>query len=51
MKKPYPSEPMRPLFIPRELLLEALKDVPPIDGARFRRDIDAILDQDIEPRT
>lgn len=36
-------------FVPRELLLEAFRGAPAIDGERFRADVDAVLDQTIEP--
>jgi prevent-host-death family protein len=42
--------PARRRFVSREELLEAFRGAPAIDGARFRMDVDAILDQDIEPR-
>ena len=37
---------LRPLprHVSRETLLEAFRDAPPIDGARFRRDLDVGLD-------
>jgi hypothetical protein len=43
-------QPARQQFVPRELLLEALGDAPPIDAERFRDDVDAALDQTAEPR-
>ena len=42
--------PVRRHFVSRDVLLEAFRGAPVIDAARFRRDVDAILDQDIEPR-
>lgn len=43
--------PARRRFVARELLLAALEAAPPIDGERFRTDLDRVLDQDVEPRT
>lgn len=43
--------PARRRFVPRELLIETLAGAPPIDPERFREDVDAVLDQDPEPRT
>lgn len=43
--------PVRRRFVTRDLLVEVLRGAPPIDVDRFRRDVDAVLDQDIEPRT
>ena len=48
-----PEDEQRPTprrFVPLEVVLKAFRDVPRIDAARFRKDVDAILDQDIEPR-
>lgn len=42
--------PARRRFVGRELLLETLASAPAIDPARFRQDLDAVLDQDTEPR-
>jgi antitoxin (DNA-binding transcriptional repressor) of toxin-antitoxin stability system len=42
--------PVRRRFVSRELLLEAFRHAPPIDAACFRGDVDAVLDQDAEPR-
>ena len=42
--------PARRRFVSRDVLLEAFRNAPPIDADRFRRDVDAVLDQDIEPR-
>lgn len=36
--------------VPREQVLEMLRSAPPIDAERFRADIDAHVDQSIEPR-
>ncbi len=43
--------PARRRFVSRELLLEAFRHASPIDHARFRSDIDALLDQSFEPPT
>jgi antitoxin (DNA-binding transcriptional repressor) of toxin-antitoxin stability system len=42
--------PTRRYFVPRKTLLEAFRHAPAIDAERFREDIDALLDQDAEPR-
>lgn len=42
--------PVRRRFVSRAVLLEVLRGAPAIDAQRFRADVDAILDQDIEPR-
>jgi antitoxin (DNA-binding transcriptional repressor) of toxin-antitoxin stability system len=42
--------PVRRRFVSRELLLEAFASAPPIDAARLRDELDAVLDQAIEPR-
>ena len=36
--------------VPREVVLAAFRNAPSIDAARFREDVDSILDHDIEPR-
>jgi antitoxin (DNA-binding transcriptional repressor) of toxin-antitoxin stability system len=41
--------PARRRFVHRDLLIEALGSAPAIDPDRFRADVDAALDQDIEP--
>jgi prevent-host-death family protein len=38
-------------FVATEIVLEVFKDGPAIDAARFRRDVDSLLDQDAKPRT
>ncbi len=43
--------PVRRRFVARDLLIEVLRASPPIDAQRFREDVDAVIDQDIEPRT
>lgn len=43
--------PARRRFVSRDLLLEAFASVPRIDAERFRGDLDAVLDQSVEPRT
>lgn len=42
--------PVRRTFVSREELVAAMRGAPPIDYERFRRDIDAVVDQSIEPR-
>lgn len=43
--------PVRPRrFVPAEALLAAFAGAPAVDGERFRADVDALLDQDAEPR-
>jgi antitoxin (DNA-binding transcriptional repressor) of toxin-antitoxin stability system len=42
--------PARRRFVSRDLLLEAFRQAPPIDVGRFRGDLDAIVEQDIDPR-
>jgi prevent-host-death family protein len=37
-------------FVPAEVAVAAFKGAPPIDSERFRADVDAILDQEPEPR-
>lgn len=37
-------------FVPREVVLAAFAGAAPIDGERFREDVDRLLDQGIEPR-
>jgi antitoxin (DNA-binding transcriptional repressor) of toxin-antitoxin stability system len=41
--------PVRRRFVDRAVLLETFARVAPIDPAQFRADVDAILDQDVEP--
>jgi antitoxin (DNA-binding transcriptional repressor) of toxin-antitoxin stability system len=43
--------PARRRFVNRDLLIETLRSAPAIDPERLRSDVDAALDQDIEPRT
>ena len=40
----------RRVFVPAAGLLRALEGAPPIDFARFRKDVDAMVDQDPRPR-
>lgn len=42
--------PVRRRQVSGKLLIDVFRHAPPIDEARFRKDIDAVLDQDIEPR-
>lgn len=41
--------PARRRFVPRDLLLQTFRTAPAIDPDRFRADLDAVVDQDIEP--
>lgn len=41
--------PARRRFVSRDLLLETFRTAPAIDPDRFRDDLDAVADQDIEP--
>jgi prevent-host-death family protein len=43
-------KPVRRRFVSRSALAAAMKGAPSIDARRFRDDVDAILDQEIEPR-
>jgi antitoxin (DNA-binding transcriptional repressor) of toxin-antitoxin stability system len=38
------------LFVPRDAVLAAFSGAPRITRARFRKDVDALLDQDPTPR-
>ena len=40
----------RRMFVPSSILLDALAGAPPIDTARFRRDVDTLIDQNPQPR-
>ena len=40
----------RRVFVPASALLSALAGAPPIDRARFRQDVDGLIDQDPSPR-
>lgn len=43
--------PLRRLrFVAAESVAELFRTAPPIDGEEFRRDLDAVADQGIEPR-
>lgn len=42
--------PARRRFVSRDLLLEAFESAPRIDAQRFRDELDAVLDQAVEPR-
>jgi prevent-host-death family protein len=37
-------------FVSTEAVLEMFRHAAPIDGVRFRADLDALVSQDIEPR-
>ncbi len=41
----------RRMFVPATALLSALAGAPPINRARFRKDVDSLISQDPEPRT
>jgi len=41
----------RRVFVPATALLSALAGAPPIDRARFRKDLDSLIGQDPKPRT
>jgi len=41
--------PARRRFVTRDLLLQTFRTAPAIDVDRFRDDLDAVADQDIEP--
>ena len=41
--------PARRRFVSRDLLLQTFRTAPAIDADRFREDLDAVADQDIEP--
>lgn len=41
--------PARRRFVSRDLLLQTFQTAPAIDPDRFRDDLDAVVDQDIEP--
>jgi prevent-host-death family protein len=41
--------PVRRQFVRRAALAAALAGAPPIDARRFRDDVDAVLDEDVEP--
>jgi prevent-host-death family protein len=40
----------RRMFVPSGILLAALAAAPPIDAARFRQDVDRLIDQNTQPR-
>ena len=42
--------PVRRRFVERVVLSESFREAAPVDPAQFRADMDAILDQDVEPR-
>ena len=42
--------PVRRRFVRSEVLLNAMRDIPPLDAERFRADIDTVLDQTINPQ-
>ncbi len=42
--------PLRRTFVPAEAVIAAFRGAPRIDYAQFRSDLDAMIDQSIEPR-
>lgn len=42
--------PARRQYVSAESLVQAFRGAPSVDYARFRADIDAVVDQSIEPR-
>jgi antitoxin (DNA-binding transcriptional repressor) of toxin-antitoxin stability system len=42
--------PARRRFVSRDLLLEAFANAPQVEAERFRDEIDAVLDQTVEPQ-
>jgi len=38
------------VFVPPDVALTAFAGAPPVAGARFRKDVDAVIDQDPTPR-
>lgn len=42
--------PFRRRFVRREMLKAVMAGAPAIDAKRFRSDVDAVLDQDLEPK-
>jgi prevent-host-death family protein len=42
--------PARRRFVTRELLLEAFRDAPRVEEQRLREELDAAVDQDVEPQ-
>jgi antitoxin (DNA-binding transcriptional repressor) of toxin-antitoxin stability system len=40
----------RRVFMPADVVVAAFRGAPPIDARRFRRDVDALADQDPTPR-
>ena len=38
------------VFVPSEAVMAAFAGAPPIAPARFRKDLDAVIDQDATPR-
>ena len=43
--------PIRRTFVGRAALAASMAGAPAIDARRFRQDVDAVLDQDFEPRS
>lgn len=41
--------PARRRFVSRDLLVQTFRTAPAVDADRFRDDLDAVADQDIEP--
>lgn len=42
--------PVRRHFVSRSVLMDALAGAPPVDAGRLRADLDAVVDQRIDPR-
>lgn len=42
--------PVRRRFVARTLLVEVMRSAPPVDAERFAQEVDAGVDQGIEPR-
>lgn len=40
----------RRTFVPRDEVIAAFKNLPPVDARQFRADIDEFVDQSIKPR-
>jgi antitoxin (DNA-binding transcriptional repressor) of toxin-antitoxin stability system len=43
--------PLRPRYLERGQLIEAFRSAPALDAQRFRKDVDRVLDQAVEPRS
>jgi len=47
--EPQPTSPRR--FVPRDEIAQAAAALPRIDAGRFRADVDALVDQDVDIRS